>query len=51
MAVGGTVVLAWSALAISRQWQAEPTWIDGMGRTLGAAAIGVGLFALIEYGI
>jgi hypothetical protein len=51
MAVGGTVVLAWSALAISRQWQSEPTWIDGMGRALGAAAIAVGLFALIEYGI
>jgi hypothetical protein len=51
MAVGTTVAIAWAALALSRRWQAEPTWIDGMGRSLGVLAIAIGLFALIQYGI
>ncbi len=51
MAVGGSVALAWAFLALSRKWESEPTWVDGMGRLLGAAAIAIGLFALIVYGI
>ncbi len=35
MIVPATVVLAWVVLAASRQWQAEPSWIDRAGRALG----------------
>ena len=29
------VFITWSILALSRQWQPEPSWIDRMGRILG----------------
>jgi hypothetical protein len=51
VAVGGTVAIAWALLALSRQWHSEPSWIDRMGRLVGAAAIGVGLFAFTKFGI
>ena len=40
-AIGGAVALAWVALALSRRWQAEPGWIDQVGRMLGWIAIGL----------
>jgi hypothetical protein len=49
--VGGTVAVAWCILAISRQWDAEPGWVDRMGRLLGAAAVGTGLLGLVIYRI
>jgi hypothetical protein len=51
IAVGGTVALAWACLALSRKWEAESSWIDRMGRLLGATAIAVGLLALMKFGI
>ena len=35
IAVGGTVALAWTCLALVRRWEAEPSWVDRMGRLLG----------------
>jgi hypothetical protein len=51
VAVGGTVAVAWLLLAMSRQWAAEPSWVDRMGRLIGAAAIAVGLLAFTQFGI
>ncbi|HEV3162745.1 MAG TPA: hypothetical protein VGZ22_01795 [Isosphaeraceae bacterium] len=51
IAVGGTVAVAWAFLALSRQWEAEPGWVDRMGRYIGAAAIAVGLLMFARYGI
>src|SRR5262249_52408390 len=45
IAVGGTVALAWTGLAMVRRWEAEPSWVDRMGRLLGATAIVVGVIA------
>ena len=33
--VGASVVVAWLALAISRRWRAEASWIDRAGRVVG----------------
>jgi hypothetical protein len=35
MIVAVTVLIAWVVLAISRQWQAERSWIDRIGRLIG----------------
>ncbi len=51
LAVGGTVAFAWSVLALSKQWQAEPGWIDRTGRILGSAAIAAALLVVTEFGI
>jgi hypothetical protein len=51
VAVGATVALAWTCLALRCTWAAEPTWLDRLGRFLGAAAITNGLIALWLYGI
>jgi hypothetical protein len=51
IAVGGTVALAWTCLALGRWWQAEPSWVDRMGRLLGALAIAVGAIAYSVFGI
>ena len=40
-AIGGSVALAWGALALSRRWQSEPGWIDRVGCLLGCLAIGL----------
>ena len=40
-AIGGSVALAWVALASSRRWRAEPGWIDRSGRLLGCLALGL----------
>jgi len=48
---GCTVAIAWGNLAGSRKWQAEPSWIDRLGRVLGAVAIGNGLLVVARYGI
>jgi hypothetical protein len=40
-AIGGTVVVAWGALALGRRWKPEPGWIDRAGRFLGFVAIGL----------
>jgi hypothetical protein len=47
---GGTVALAWAGMALCRQWRAEPSWIDRIGRSLGVAAILSALLALARYG-
>jgi hypothetical protein len=51
IAVGGTVAVAWACLALSRRWEPEPSWVDRMGRRLGAMAIIVGVIALLVFGI
>jgi hypothetical protein len=51
VAVGGTVAFAWSVLALSKQWQSEPGWIDGTGRVLGTAAIAAALIVITHFGI
>jgi hypothetical protein len=51
IAVGGTVALAWTCLALSRRWKAESSWVDRLGRLLGAMAIAVGILALSAFGI
>jgi hypothetical protein len=51
IAVGGTVALAWVCLALCRRWEAEPSWVDRMGRFLGAMAIAVGMLAFSVFGI
>ena len=51
LAVGGTVAFAWSVLALSKQWQAEPGWIDRTGRILGSAAIAAALLVVTQFGI
>jgi hypothetical protein len=51
IAVGGTVALAWTCLALVRRWEAERSWIDRVGRLLGATAIVVGLIAFLEFGL
>ena len=33
--VPSTVAVAWLVLAVSRKWQAEPSWIDRAGRLVG----------------
>lgn len=38
---GDTVIGAWVALALGGRWRSERTWIDRMGRTIGAIWIGV----------
>jgi hypothetical protein len=51
IAVGGTVALAWAGLALGRRWEAEPSWVDRMGRLLGAMAIAVAMIACSVFGI
>jgi hypothetical protein len=51
IAVGVTVALAWAGLALSRRWEAEPSWIDRMGRLIGVAAIAVGLISFVKFGV
>jgi len=47
IAVGGTVAVVWGILALSRNWIAEPSSADRMGRLLGVVAIGMGLAGLV----
>ena len=51
VAVGGTVLLAWTCLLLGRKWEAERSWLDRIGRILGATAIAVGTIALSVFGI
>jgi hypothetical protein len=51
IAVGATVVVAWAFLALSRKWEAEPSWVDCTGRLIGVAAITIGLLSLTVFGI
>jgi hypothetical protein len=51
IAVGGTVALAWTCLALVRRWETEPSWVDRMGRLIGATAIAVGLVAFFAFGL
>ena len=51
IAVGGTVALAWACLALGWRWEAEPSWVDRMGRLLGTMAIAVGIMAYSVFGI
>jgi hypothetical protein len=45
------VALAWTCLAAGRKWETEPSWLDRMGRLLGAMAITVGVLAFSVFGI
>ncbi len=45
--LGVSVVVAWSLLLLGRRWRAEPSWIDRLGRALGAIWILLGLLAAI----
>jgi hypothetical protein len=49
LGIGGTVVLAWVILALSRRWQVEPGWIDRMGRWLGVAAVIQMVLGILQY--
>ena len=51
IAVGGTVALAWTVLALSGRCEIERSWVDRLGRALGATAIAVGLVSALRYGI
>jgi hypothetical protein len=52
-AIGLAVAIAWIALAASQRWRPEPSWIDRLGRLLGACWIAMipgGIFvALIRF--
>jgi hypothetical protein len=39
--LGSGVVAAWSVLALSMRWRAERSWIDRLGRVMGAYWIGM----------
>jgi hypothetical protein len=45
------VALAWTALALTRRWQTGAGWIDGLGRLLGAVAIGNAVIGLVIFRI
>jgi hypothetical protein len=51
IAEGGTVALAWTCLALVRKWEAEPSWVDRMGRLIGATAILVSVIAYLAIGL
>jgi hypothetical protein len=51
VAVGATVTVAWLILAVSRQWSAEASWVDRLGRLIGVVAIAVGLLTFIQFGV
>jgi len=51
IAVGGTVAVVWGVMALCRQWVAEPSWADRLGRLLGVTAIGTALIGLVVFGI
>jgi hypothetical protein len=42
--IGPAVMASWVALALSRRWRAEPSWVDRAGRILGAYWIALFLF-------
>jgi len=49
--LGRDTAIAWLALALSGGWQAERSWIDRLGRALGAFwIVTLPLFLWIEYG-
>lgn len=50
-AVGGAVVIAWIALALTRRWKPEAGWVDLVGRVLGCAAIVTALLGFLVYWI
>ncbi len=49
--VAATVTVSWAVLALSRQWKSEPSWIDRIGRLLGASAIALGALSFVLGGI
>ncbi|MFO0888604.1 MAG: hypothetical protein U0790_05580 [Isosphaeraceae bacterium] len=51
VAAGCAVAVAWALLALSRKWEAEPSWVDRLGRVLGAVAIANGLLVVAWFGI
>jgi hypothetical protein len=51
IAVGATVAIVWVAVALCGGWEVERGWIDGLGRLLGAAAIGTGVLGLVVFKI
>jgi hypothetical protein len=49
--VAATVIVTWALLSLSRQWRSEPSWIDRIGRLLGASAIALGALSFALSGI
>ena len=47
--IGGVVLGAWGALAASRRWRAERSWIDRLGRVLAVIWIGLLLTYIYAY--
>jgi hypothetical protein len=47
--IGGVVFGAWAALAASRRWRTEPSWIDRFGRVLAMIWIGLLLTYIYAY--
>jgi hypothetical protein len=41
---GLAVLIAWMTLLVGRRWRAEPSWVDRLGRALGAFWIVAGAF-------
>lgn len=51
IAAGGTVAVVWAILAPTRNWVAEPSWADRVGRLLGVTAILTGVVGLVVFRI
>lgn len=47
--IGGVVFGAWAALAATRRWRTEPTWVDRFGRFLATVWIGLLLTYIYAY--
>lgn len=41
-------LVAWAILAASRRWEADPGWIDRLGRLAGAGCLTLALFEAVE---
>jgi hypothetical protein len=51
VAVGGTVAVDWTVLALSRNRESEASWVDRLGRIVSVSAIAVGLLTYAEFGL
>jgi hypothetical protein len=47
--IGGVVFGAWAALAATRRWRTEPTWVDRLGRALAVIWIALLLTYIYAY--
>ena len=45
--LSAVLLSCWAILALGKRWSPEPTWIDRMGRFLGASWIGLGALSFV----